>query len=173
MSHLLSPGLLETLKESDLLFDTVAVDQLIFFNAGGVMKEMKKVKAVFCYIHEVFLELMATDKSPKRAERQLFLSEYEFKPITHVYKNTRSIARKLQEKLHKIDSHPSPTDLYLGACLSMFTTGNTNTYLITGDVKDFPSPIFEKVGFIVLSSDKHVRALTVLSMNERIYPDSQ
>jgi len=162
--HLFSPeNLTIRFENSHLLFDTVAVDQLIHFEAYGVMKKLFESGAKFCYIHQVLLELMATDNAQKRIERQLFLSKYNFQKITHIDEVIRQFSMDLQELLHKLDCHPSPTDLYLGASLNSFTTIN-KTYLVTGDAKDFPSPVYQKIGFIILSSNKHVRTLTVLGM---------
>jgi len=156
------PQIYKELNEKDLLFDANAIIKIVDFEANYIIEKLMKEKVALLHTHQVFLELMATDNVSLRTKRQLFLDQYGFGEIPHIETKARAKAVKLQEELHKLDCHPSPTDLYLGACLDTQVTGSTKTFLVTANIKDFPAPIFKKMGFLVLNSDKNVQAFTVV-----------
>ncbi len=155
------PQVYSLLKESNVLFDADAVIKILHFKAEYILQKLQAVNACPVYTHQVYLELMITNNIKDRIARQIFLSQNNFELLSHIIRVIPEKAAKLQEELHKLDCRPSPTDLYLGACLEQVATGST-TYLMTSNIKDFPSPVFEKAGFLILNGSKNVQVLTLI-----------
>jgi hypothetical protein len=71
-----------------------------------------------------------------------------------------SVAIDLQQKLHLEKCHPEPEDIYLGAHIKQ---ANLNcSCLITANNKHFPKPVFSKIGYILLESQKETQVLSII-----------
>jgi len=152
------------LKNSHLLFDTSAIIDILNFSAELLLNELDLYNSIPCYIHQVLLEIYATESEKERTRRQLFLSKYKFRFLHTIESHLRTEAGKLQEQLHKHDCHPQPTDLYLGAAIKQFTN-ISHTYLLTSNIKDFPQPVFKHLFYIPLVNNKATKVLAIIAKN--------
>jgi len=75
----------------------------------------------------------------------------------------------IQELLSKMDTYPAPTDLYLAASAARY---NLPTYILTGNHKDFPVPLFERKAPLIIQKEKSLKLLYFLSLNKKMLTDS-
>jgi hypothetical protein len=142
------------LSKKWLMLDSSAVNIIADFQASGIMQELQPVISIL-YINPVLLEVNATSKNTLVPARQALLRLCNELPFTRLDVNE---SKALQQELRAMDVRPSPTDLYLGAFLRQFA----NMLLLTENVSDFPTPHFERVGYIVIEGPKSSRLLTVI-----------
>lgn len=156
------PNLFQLLQHKHILFDTSAIDILLKFKATNLLSELQSQECKFCYIHPIFIELMRTDTLAKRQERKTLLDDFEFQTIPLI-SNILDKAKDLQLSLSAYSCYPSPTDLYLGGTLAHFSEGAI--FLLTSNVKDFPCPLFERAGQIIIQGDRNVQVLSLLALD--------
>ena len=151
------------LKDKHLIFDPDAIISLIMFQAEDILKTLKSLGTTFHYINPVLLELMSTESSTEKLLRNTVLAEYGFEelPITPVeLKNATRIQKSLPLG---IKGKPSATDYYLGGILAKYA--HSNAYLLTSNVKDFPTPVFTREAFIPLVNQTDFKAICVVGLD--------
>lgn len=149
----------KALKDKHLLFDTSAIMNIIQFEAIDLIEEMKANNVDLNTIEPVFIELLATDSDMRSLVRQSFIMENQFTFLPLMKRNFDD-ARILQAELRKLKSFPSPTDLYLGCLLEQYRS--SGMLLITCDHKDFPEPMYTRMGQIILCNSKSFCVLSIL-----------
>lgn len=153
------------LQRQNVLFDANSLINIIDYDAYDLLEKLRvDYKVTFATIHPVLVELYNSNNSPLRAQRQLLIDRYEF-VVMPLDKNNFDHARKIQVWDSKVDCFPAPTDLYLGSILYQYSRSAEKVLLLTGDLKDFPRPLFVRTGHIVLLSEKSSLLLTLLSIN--------
>jgi len=157
-----SPDWKNVCKLKHVLFDTDAIISIIEFGAQSLFDEFKNIKATNCYIHPTYTELLATDNSTKRVLRQNLILKKDFNmlPLT---KNEFDNASNAQTWLALKKCYPSPTDLYLAGRLASFQ--HDKILLLTGNISDFPYPLFERKAIIILQNEKQMKILSFLNIN--------
>ncbi len=151
---ILLPDWQKILDKKWVLIDSVAFNIMADYQASGLIKELQSIASCI-YINPVLLEVMATDKKALLAPRLALFdlcTELPFKRLK------LEQARELQQDLYEIGVRPSPTDLYLGSLGREFD----NLYILTENTKDFPRPFFERVGYIVVETEKSSRLLSII-----------
>jgi uncharacterized protein YqjF (DUF2071 family) len=79
-------------------------------------------------------------------------------------------ARSVYTVINGLGANPSPIDTLLATEVVEFSQSESSSvYLVTEDVKDFPIPIFERVGHIIIDFNRASRNLSVLQANYRAY----
>lgn len=125
-------------------------------------KTSDKKESTFCLIHPVYIELLQTDNSAESFKRQNILSKYEFLSLL-LTKKDFDMASDIQKWLTQNRSFTaSPTDLYLGSKLASFSK---DIFLLTGDLKDFPCPLYNRKARIILQNNKESKILYFLTFN--------
>lgn len=155
-------------KFSHILFDADAIITLMSFGAEGLIEELIREKFVLCFIEPVRTQLVATERGNQRADRLELLSECEFYrlPITEVMFQE---SRLVQQYLSRHNCFPDPTDLYLAGTLAI----NTNLFLATSNLKDFPTPLFIRKAFILLQGKKNTKVISLLEINKAILKEEK
>lgn len=145
-----------------VLFDAVAIINILKFKQEYVLSELKSKNCEFFYISPVLLELLnSKDRNEKLARMDLLL-RHEF--IEHNLTNNEiKLARTIRESV-PLDCQPSPTDLYLGGTVGRYSQSN-NMLLLTANLKDFPLPVYKREGYMLLQNDRHISTLTFLSLD--------
>lgn len=152
-------------ERQNLLFDTNAIIDIIDFDAKSLLDVFRdKYNLTFLTIDPVLVELYATKDHPTRTQRQFLISDYKFftQPLT---KQDLDVSREIQVWGSKNGCFPSPTDLYLASILHHYSKSSEKVYLISRDLKDFPRPLFDRVGHIILHNNRSSNLLTLLSIN--------
>ena len=149
-----------------LVFDNDALVSINDYNSESLLQEFVDAKSQLCYIDPVFIELSNTNNAKLRIQRQNILSRFKFSqlPISLV---TSQRLRTLHSWLTMNSVFPSPTDIYLAGILDHFSL-NQSVILVTSNIKDFPEPLFIKVGFIILHGEKSCKVLTLLKINPSV-----
>ncbi len=158
------PDWKDVVKDKHILFDSDAIISIIAFKAQDLFDELKKLNVTFTYINPVLLELRETGSEKERLERNTVLSKYGFAELA-ITNNESSKAELIQKsKPIGVKGNPSATDYYLGGTLARYA--QSNTYLLTGNAKDFPMPLFTREAFIPLVNQTDVKALCVIGLDE-------
>jgi hypothetical protein len=150
----------DSIKGKTLLFDSCVFVNLIKLDAISLLDRLKSLDCTLAYIHPVLIELLRTDRSQDRTKRLMLIDEYEFMLISLNKYGLYDKAQTIQEELHSVFCHPSPEDIYLGAALA--TIGISDMFLLTTNQKDFPIPIYERNGNIIIQDNKSVRLITLI-----------
>lgn len=157
------PNWKDILPYKHLLFDTDAIISIIEFKAESLCKELKKQNVEFCIIHPVYIEIIRTENTAKRIERQEFINTQHFTtlPLTkaEMEKGIEILTYLLANKTYTA----SPTDLYLGGRLATYS--GKNIFLLTSNLRDFPHPLYTRETGIILQSQNGMKILSVLSLN--------
>ncbi|HEY5442023.1 MAG TPA: hypothetical protein VIJ68_00620 [Candidatus Saccharimonadales bacterium] len=151
-------------RDKWLIFDADAIITIIEFRAQDLFVALKELNCNFTYIHPVLLELMNTDTAQKRLQRGTLLSEHEFTQLT-ITQAERDLSDRIQKSLPLgVKSKPSATDFYLAGTLAKYGQSQ-NAVLLTSNTKDFPLPIFPRLGFINLQNTTDVKAVSILGVD--------
>lgn len=152
----------DIVKNKHVLFDSDAIISLIEYEALSVFEVFKSLDVTNCYIHPVYTEILRTDKLSKRNFRQAIITNNDFAmlPLTI---NDFNKASQVQKWLSNTNCFPSPTDLYLSGKMAEFH--HDRILLLSGNLRDFPFPLFNRVGGIVLQNNKQSRILSFLCVN--------
>lgn len=143
-----------------LLWDTSGINRVIQYNSEDIFSEIESLGGTNVDIHMVELELLATNNKLDSLRRSAVLdNHFTMLPFKE---RTMNVAKALQSAFGAM-CQPSPTDLYLGATLASYDTDRL--YMVTENIRDFPAPYFNKLGFINLYADRGVCALTILSFS--------
>lgn len=148
-----------------ILFDTNAIIALIEYKAQKLMEDLGQCGAYGAYIHPVQVELLATQKELLRLERSDFMTVNGFNPLPLTSKHLE-LAIRLQAELNKYQCQPEPTDLYLGSVLAAHI--GDKMLILTGNVSDFPYPIYQRVGQIILQGNKSNQVLSLLDVDRSV-----
>lgn len=152
------------LSKANILFDSDVFISLESYGAQEFFKELKSSEVNFCYIHDVFLEIMNTKKSESRADRAAIIRKYDFNLLikkVDIIENTKTV----QEFLSKYEIFPSPTDLYLSG---MAVSYGKKLLILTANVKDFPEPLFHRVGYVIFNNSKSNKLLSFLEIDKSV-----
>lgn len=159
-----TPDWQEVVRGKWLIFDADAIISLIEFKATDLFAILTELDCKFVYIHPVFLELMNTDTPQKKLQRSVLLAENGFTQ-TPITRNEMDLSDRIQKSLPlRIKSKPSATDFYLAGSLAKYAASQ-NAVLLTSNTKDFPMPIFPRLGFINLQNDTDVKAVSILGVD--------
>ena len=150
------------LKDKCVLFDTNAIIAASDCKAGGLIEELATAGSYPAYSHPVYIELLRTEKQVVQAERINFLVTNNFIPFPLSQEEIK-IATKLQALLYKLGCRPSPADIYLGAALARHR--GDLLYLLTANTKDFPHPVYNREGYIVLQDANHTQVFTLTKLS--------
>lgn len=136
----------------------------LFGDAESILKGLKESTLGLLLINPVYLEFMNVNDDKEKMRRSQIISDLnlEMFPIT---KKIFDGAINLQDRLPLKGCSSSPTDLYLGACV---LNDIGDRCILTGNVKDFPMPIFKRLAHLVVEKDNAVRVLTFLTINKDI-----
>ena len=157
-------GVVKQLKTKTLLFDSCTIVNILKFDSEDLLEYLRSLECQFAYIRPVFIELMRCDRAEDRVTRLGLLDQFQFFEISINQQNLISKTEKIQEELHAHQSHPYPEDIYLGATVA--TIGLSDLFLLTMDQKDFPVPVYRRVGNILIQNEKKVRAISLIKYND-------
>lgn len=143
-----------------VIFDTDAIASIMVFDRLDLMDELKGVASGFAVIHPVQLELFRTNSSKERIARMKLLNDYDFVEIPLNSRELRA-AMDIQKSL-PVTSQPSAVDLYLGATL---INHHNDRLVLTANIKDFPMPMYPRVGHMLLQDDRKTKLFTFLSLD--------
>ena len=163
--HTSSEKLLPRLKEKWILFDTSAIAQLIEHDAHDLWQVLEQHDITPCSLDLITLELLAHLDVTERARRLEAIGKM---PSLALSPQDSKVARKLQNELHAVTSKgckPSPTDLYIGAVAARFPTGKL--LIATENIKDFPKPYFERLGYILFESKMQTKTVCIMRLSEQ------
>src|SRR5258708_14915022 len=164
MPYLATPDWKEVVRAKWLIFDADAIISIIEFKAQDLFTSLKKLGCTFVYIHPVLLELMNTDTAQKRLQRGALLNEHEFTQL-NITQTERDLSDRIQKSLPLgVKSKPSATDFYLAGTLTKYGQSQ-NAILLTSNTKDFPMPIFPRLGFVNLQNTTDVKAVSILGVD--------
>ena len=151
----------DVIKDKHVLFDSSAYIQFESYNILGQLEIFKELNTVLCYIDPVKRELLNTTNNLGRNHRQITLMKNFWEiPLKEIdFKNTN----RVQLFLSKFDCYPDITDLYLAGKLVTF--GHDKIVLLTGNIKHFIYPLFDRKGYIILQNDKSSRILHILTID--------
>lgn len=166
---------LEKIENTHVLFDTDAIIAILKFEALELFNEFKKAKVTNCIIHPVKMELLCTDNEVDRATRQSILDSYDFFELPFrpdVFQKAEKLVRMMMRQSKKSGGtrkgfSASPIDLYQGAVLSSYSQGKIS--LLTGDAKDFPYPIYDRISHFILQNHTNRRILSFLQLEKTAY----
>lgn len=150
-----------------ILFDTDAIISILAFNSTVILENMKSKKVKFLYIHPVYLELMNTNRATEKLTRSKLLLDYYFVNVSLNSKHF-DLADVIQKSM-PLKSTPSPADLYLGSVIAKFESNNA--LLLTANIKDFPMPLFKRLGHVLLQNDTNIKLSTLLSVDKKYLID--
>lgn len=142
-----------------LLFDTDSIIQILEYKAEKIFDVFTKNTITPCTIDPVTVELKNTNNPIEFAKRQNLINKYlETLPlIDKDFSNGKNIQTWLaSQKIYKA----SPTDIYLGGKLAFFK--HNNILLLTGNISDFPYPLYDRVNRIILQNEQHSCVLHIL-----------
>lgn len=148
-------------KDKWVIFDTDAIISITAFKQTDVLEDLQKVAAGFALIHPVQLELLNTNSSTERLSRNKLLADFDFIELPLQNRHFEA-ATQIQASM-PLSSRASPADLYLG---SVLIDHHDDRLILTANIKDFPMPIYPRVGHILLQDDHKVKLLTLLSMDK-------
>ena len=104
---------------------------------------------------------MNTNSATEKLRRSRLLAQYDFTELALTPDVVRS-AGQIQESL-PIKSTPSPTDLYLGGTVSQHH--NESWLLLTANIKDFPLPLYNRKGYMLLQNNTNIKLLSFLCVD--------
>ena len=157
------------LQTKHVLIDADALITIRLYEAEVLLERMKEIEVTICSIHPVYVEISNTNSKVERINRQLLFSKYiELLPLSEKdYKLAEDIQVWLsQQKIFTA----SPTDLYLGGKLAFYR--HNNIFLLTGNISDFPYPLFERVSGIILQKFNQSKLLHLLKFNHSFLQSS-
>lgn len=154
----------EILKNKHIIVDTDFFIDVLKYGAEAVFDRFEELGIKLCTIHLVKTELLRTQKPKDRVAIQKLLSERDVFEMPLIGEEFFQNVEKVQEKLATYDTYPSPTDLYLGAVISIYDSANT--LLLTANIKDFPRPLFHRETYLMLQSDKKIKPFAFFSLNK-------
>ncbi|HEX8227478.1 MAG TPA: hypothetical protein VF572_06445 [Candidatus Saccharimonadales bacterium] len=164
MSYIELPDWKPVVADKHLIFDTDVIIGLVEFKSLNLLDIMKDLNATFSYINPVYLELMNTDSPKLRLERSALLAEHEFGLLPTTSAEIE-LATRIQKSLPiGIKGKPSATDLYLGGTLARYFP-NGSTYLLTGNLKDYPMPIYTREAIIPLFNNTDMKGVAVVGID--------
>lgn len=148
------------LRRKGLLLDSDFIISICNCDATELLRELKENGTHLYYLHPNLLELTATDRTAELTKRLKLVDEWlvQHYIIPDLFKNARRIQLSTP-----IDCQPSVADLYLGSVLIQYP--NDNMFIISGNMKDYPSPLFERRDHIITQTSKESRVFTVISLN--------
>lgn len=138
----------DVVKGKWIIFDTDAIISITAFKQISILEDLQKVAAGFAIIHPVQLELLNTNSGPERLARNKLISDFNFVEIP--LKAQHFAAASTIQTNMPVTSQASPADLYLGSVLS---THHDDRLILTANIKDFPMPIYPRVGHVLLQND--------------------
>lgn len=157
----------ETVRGRWLLLDANAVILIAEFGADSIFSELESLSVTSCHIHPVLLELRNTNDLAARIARMDMVKRYS----VGLSFGTSELSKADQVQLAlPPNCQPSAVDLYLAGTIARYS-GN-NMLLLTENLKDFPSPLFSREGYIVLQQNNKSRSLGLLSFNHSILPEA-
>ena len=162
MSIFLSDGLKGVVHDKWLLWDTSALIRVVDCDAEEVFEKLMELGiSENVTIKPVILELGATGDAKTAVKR----ADYAERFITNIIKlnidTTHDNTEKIQASM-PAQSQPGAVDLMLASSLSQY---NSKMLFITENIKDFPEPLFNKVGFLMVSNSGRSFGLTILKMD--------
>jgi len=150
-------------KDKWIIFDTNSIISIVKLEQRQVLDDLKSQAAGFAVIHPVQIELQNTNNPRERVAMRNLLAHYDF--IELPLKSAHfKVADKIQELL-PLSANASPADLYLGAVLS---DHHDDRLVLTANIKDFPTPLYPRVGHVLLQSNSSVMTLTLVSIDKTL-----
>lgn len=150
----------EIFQQSHVLFDTNFISSIVTLGIQDeVLQELKNTGAACRYLHPVLIESLRVDRRDVRSARAKFFNSISRFPIEKKYDDYSVI---LQRYLQALNVRPSFVDLYLGSALVQ----TAPTYLISGNISDFPYPIFKRPTHVITQGDRDMKIYAVLEMDE-------
>ena len=153
-------------KESNkaILLDADAIISIMSFDATQLMDTFLKEEISFYIIHPISIELLKTDNVKDRIKRQDFLSKYNIVSLPMIKKQL-DYALDIQTWLVKNKYFKaSAVDLYLAGTLMQYN--KSGVYLLTGNISDFPRPLFIRHANILLENKNSGKLLYFLNIDE-------
>lgn len=150
------------IKGRHVIFDTNAIVAILKYKAEDILEQFSMLEITPCIIHPVFIELINTNNVIERTSRQAMLDKYNFFKLPLLEGDLKNASR-IQIWLAANDCYPGPTDIYLGAKLASFA--HDNIVLLSGNISDFPFPLFTRSAVVLLQNNKHTQALHFLSID--------
>ncbi len=164
--YILNTNFKEHISEATIIFDSSAIIQIVESESEELMPQLQKLHCDFLYLHTVLLEIMRTNNSGLRTRYIAFLAKNNFTLRELPEKVIRNMVLEMQTELYNHERYPSPTDLYLATILKLYSSDEVQTYLLTGNLKDFPKQIFGRVNYVILEGDKGVNTLSFLKYGQ-------
>ncbi len=150
-------------KDKWLLFDTCAINIIVDHKAYSIFETLKLLNVKNKYIHPISMELKNTNDPKLAAIRASVLDANDFESTVFDIQ-TFELADKIQFYLSNQGCRPSPIDLYLGATMAKYK--QDSILVLTNNLKDFPKPLYERLGYIVVEGEKQSRLLAIVSLNK-------
>lgn len=156
----------EVVKDKSILFDTNVFITTQQFGAEQLFTELQLLNVKMWIPAPVRTELLNINSKIDREKRIRLLLKYQVNQLKLTSDITDSID-KIQEAYSELNCYPSVVDLYLASY--MLRLNNGITLLMTSNIKDFPSPLFSREGYITLQNSKSVITFCLLKINKLSY----
>lgn len=155
-----------------ILCDTDSIVSAIAYDATKLFDDFRNKGITLTIVNHIYIELMNTNNPKERIDRQKVINDNEMVELNYKTE-VDSLVKRLQITLHKYACFPSPIDLYIGAVAAQYEA--SKVHILTGNIKDFPAPVFDRVGYIIMQNDKSIKAISILKPNaskiDKLLPD--
>lgn len=157
------PDIKKYLKDKHILFDTDAIISLCSYDSQDLLEVFNSISATNCFIDPILLELSSTNNPTEKIKRLELLYKYNFQQLPIDIK-TFGFSKKIQDwQIGNRYFTASPTDLYIGATIARYDGGKV--VLLTGNAKDFPYPLFKRVGHIILQNESSSKVILMIEID--------
>lgn len=162
MAIFFSHNIEAVLKSKWLLWDTGALIRVVDCDAEEVFTQLAVLGLrESVTIKPVVLEMGATKDLRLRAKRAEYMDSYIDVTLPTDLSSANDKTLQIQQSI-PTTGQPGAVDLMLASTLIKY---KTSMLLITENVRDFPEPLFNKEGFVMVANSGQSFGLTVLSVD--------